>query len=71
MINEVEVIQVREIGFIHISEWTILPWIGTDPRGWEFTWVFFRMARFWLTKAEYEEYMSDDDDDDLDGDTIH
>jgi len=65
-----EMIRIREFGFSHIGDWTIFPWIATDDRGWEFTWVFFHTAHYWLTKTEYEEYMQDDDDD-FGGHSVH
>ena len=33
-------------GFVYCpGDWTIFPWIHSDPLGWEFTWVMFFISR--------------------------
>ena len=31
---------MKYISIRHVKDWTIFPWILTDPYGFEFTWLF-------------------------------
>lgn len=42
-------------GVAHIRAWPIVPWIQTDSRGWYFSWLFIRIARYIRYFGEIEE----------------